>query len=196
MERSTINRVFPVPPHAQCHYTALTLYQHRAQTANPTGAVLMLLSSTAPESRVGSARNRRASGLGGPAPPQAAIVVPYSLQSSSTLQWATDQLLCSSSSIPVTAEPCTQWHGQRSANGTAHRLHTQHGGSHGNHGHPTPSHRGHCSSQGHNQFSKGQQWGAPYTGTRHHLSKAWQNTVSSPQTDWHTGVASPTPGNP
>lgn len=33
MESSAINRVFPVPPHAQCHYTALTLYQHRAQTA-------------------------------------------------------------------------------------------------------------------------------------------------------------------
>lgn len=69
-ESSAINRAFPVPPHAQCHYAALTLSatprRESTEEANRAGAVLMQLSSAAPERGAGSAGNRRASGLRGP----------------------------------------------------------------------------------------------------------------------------------
>lgn len=139
-ESSTINRVFPV--HARRHYAALTLLSSPCtksrEEANPRGAVLMPFSFTALERRVGSAGNRRAKQAARSSPPQAAILFPYSLQSSGTLQWATAQLLCSSSTVPVTAEPCSQ-PTARPALSKHHcpRLHTQNGGSHGNHGHWT-----------------------------------------------------------
>lgn len=108
-ESSAINRVFPVPPHAQCHYAALTLLStlctNSREEANPTGAVLMLLPSTALERRVGSAGNRRASRLWGPHPTRCHPISILSAELSGTFQWATAQLLCSSSTVPVTARP-------------------------------------------------------------------------------------------
>lgn len=194
-ESSAINRVFPVPPHAQCHYAALTLLStlHKQQRGSkPDRGSAYAAPIHSPGEKSGLCWEQKGQ--------QAVRPSPHQLPSHFHTQC---RALCY---LPVSHSPAPVQFQHRPCHSTASTQQAaQHTGctlSMDAHmettdtRHPRPSHRGHFSTQGHDQSSQGKQWGAAYIGTGHHLPRAWQNTVSSPLTERHTGKAAPALENP